>query len=124
MSPTTVKTSGLREFIRAADHAGPEVKAVVRGELRETGEAVRSRAAALFQKYDAGSAATFGVAVRTTGVRVVQRKRKVTGIRPDYGALQMSRALLPAAAVELARTEVKLERAFDMIGDRLEGSGV
>jgi hypothetical protein len=117
-----VKVKGLREFIRATDHAQRETKRLVREELAAAAEPVRAEAERRFSTIDAQSAAGYAVSVRRAGlVMVVQRLRKVTGLRPDYGALQMRNALLPALAAKEGQVEHRLERAVDEIADRMEG---
>lgn len=118
-----VTTTGLREFIRAVDAAGKETKRQVRKRLREVGELVRDDARSLFAPYDGGSAAGYGVSVRRVGrVTVEQRRRKTTGKRPDYGALQMRKALLPAAEQNQAELVKRFEQALDDIADVFERS--
>ena len=58
-------------------------------------------------------AAGYKVRVRQSGVAVQQSLRKTTGKRPDYGALQMRRALLPALDANEAETMQKVEAALD-----------
>ena len=92
------RVNGLREFIRACDNADKDTKRYVRQELRDAADTVREDAEQLFQKYSPESAAGYRVRVRqSTGVSVEQSLRKVTGLRPDWGSLQMRKALLPAA---------------------------
>lgn len=117
-----VKVKGLREFLRATDRAGRETKRLVREELRSAAEPVRAEAQRLFSDVDAGSAAGYAITVRKAGVvAVYQRRRKVTGLRPDYGALQMREALLPALGRKQAQVEARLQRAVDGIANRMEG---
>lgn len=122
MAEGTVKITGLRELIRAADASGKETKKQVRDRLRTVGELVKGEARSLFADIDAGSAAGYGVSVRRTGlVAVEQRRRKTTGRRGDYGALQMRRALIPALANKTTEVEAEFERALDDIADIFEG---
>lgn len=117
-----VKIRGLREFIRATDRAERDTKRLVREELKEAAEPVRAEAERRFSTIDAQSAAGYAVSVRRAGlVLVLQRLRKTTGLRPDYGALQMRDALLPALAAKEGQVEHALERAVDRIADRMEG---
>jgi hypothetical protein len=116
----TVRVRGLREFQRAAARAGKESRTEVRAALREAAEPVRSEAVALFTPVDARSAAGYRVAVRQRGVAVEQRLRKTTGRRPQYGALQMTRALLPALKRHEHTIERRVERALDRIADHFE----
>jgi hypothetical protein len=116
----TLRVRGYREFLRAANKAGPDTKKEVRSAFREVGEAIRAEAVARFSSVDARSAVGYRVAVRQRGVAVEQRRRKTTGLRPDYGALQMRRALLPALRANEAETERRMERAIDRVADHFE----
>lgn len=113
----TLHVRRYREFLRAVNHAGRETRAAVRRELRAVAEPVRRDAAARFQKYDKRSAAHFRIAVTQRGVFVEQGLRKVTGLRPDYGALQMRKALLPSLRDNELTLESRMEHAIDLIAD-------
>jgi hypothetical protein len=115
-----VVVRGYRELLRACDHAGEETKTAVRGAFRLVGEAVRSDASARFAPYDGRTAAGYRTRVRQSGVVVSQSLRKTTGTRPDYGGLQMRKALLPALGHESRETELALERALDRVCDHFE----
>lgn len=111
-----VRVDGLREFISAADAAGKETKKAVRKALREVGGIVKNDARARFASTDARTAGRFGVSVRKTGmVSVEQRLRKTTGKHPDFGALQMRRALVPALEAKRGEVEKGLEEAVDRL---------
>lgn len=116
----TVRVRGLREFNRAVRLAGPDSRRELRHAFVEVGEAVRREASERFRPIDADSAAAYVVRSRARGIAVESRKRKTTGTRPDFGALQMRKALLPAASAEEHETERRLERAFDRVGDHFE----
>lgn len=117
----TVRVEGLREFLHATDRADKATKKLVRDELRKAAEPVREEARRLFERYDVDSASTYGISVRKVGlVTVEQRKRKTSGTRPDYGRLQMSRALYPAAETEEGTVTSLLEQAVDRLADQFE----
>lgn len=113
--PDEIYVKGYREFVRACTHSSAEVRKGLRAALREAGNLVRDEARSLFSKYDERSASKYGTTVRQSGVSVEQRLRRVTGKRPDYGALQMRRALLPARGREMPKVEQGLERMLDEI---------
>ena len=92
----TVKVTGAKELERGFRQMRKQVLRELRPELRKAGELVRTEASTLFSSIDARSAAGYKVRVRAKGVAVEQSLRKVTGLRGDYGALQMRRALIPA----------------------------
>lgn len=110
-----VRVSGFREFMRAAAQTEPDIEKRIKDAFKEAGEPVRRYAAAAFARYDTRSAAGYKVLVRQRGVAVVQSLHKVTGLRPDYGSLQMRKALLPGLYVMLPETEKALEEAFDKV---------
>lgn len=121
MAAGTVRVKGLRELVRAADASGKETKKQVRARLRTVGELVRDESRSLFSDIDSGSAAGYAVRVRRAGLVVVeQRRSRVTGLRGDYGALQMRRALLPGLANKSTELEREFEQALDDIADIFE----
>lgn len=110
-----VVVRGYRELLRACDRSGRETKRAVRGAFRNVGEVVRADAARDFSKFSEKSAAGFKVRVRQRGVSVEQSLRKTTGRRPDWGALQMTKALLPARAADEALIQLQFELALDKV---------
>lgn len=118
-----VKTRGIGELIRAADAAGKETKKLVRDKLRQAAEPVLESARARLQPINATSAAKLGISVRRTGiVSVEQRMKKTTGLHPEYGGLQMRRALVPALDEHQSEIETSLGKAVDEIADHFERS--
>lgn len=120
MPAETLRVTGLTTFIRACDRAGPDTKKEVRSAFRDVGDDVKAEATRLFDRIDERSAAGYRVSVRQTGVSVYQSIRKTTGLRPDYGALQMRKGLLPALAAKETATEARLEKAMDRVADHFE----
>lgn len=116
----TVRVKGLREFQRALAKGDKETKKQVRDRLKKVGEIVRVAAAERFSGIDAGSASGFRVAVRQRGVAVEQSRKRTTGLRGDYGALQMRRALVPAVDEKEGEVVDEFERALDDIADIVE----
>jgi hypothetical protein len=116
-----VRVKGLREFQRALRTADKETRKKVQDRLKEAGDVVRASAADRFAAIDAGSASGFRVKSRQRGVSVEQTKRRVTGKRGDYGALQMRRALIPALEDNEERVVDELDRALDEIKRIVEG---
>lgn len=116
----TLRVKGYREFLRAASRAEKESKKEVRAALREVAEPVRAEAASLFETVDPRSAAGYRVRVRQRGVSVEQSLRKTTGKHPEFGALQMREALLPALARKEGEIERGMEDAIDRIADHFE----
>jgi hypothetical protein len=110
-----LQVEGYREFMRATARADSELKRYVRGALKEVGEVVRREAAVRFAPIDLRSAAGYRTSVTQRGVAVYQSIPRTTGNRPDYGRLQMQRALLPAAYANTERVEQKMEDAIDLV---------
>jgi hypothetical protein len=114
---------GYRELIRGLKQLTPDSKREIRKAFKHSGEAVQHEALARFQPIDARSAAHFKVGVTQRGVRVYQSLRKTTGKHPEYGAMQMRRALIPARASEAPKTEQALEQVLDKVADRFNRGG-
>lgn len=117
---STVRLRGYREFKRAARNAGPDARREFREAFADVGEGVRAESERRFARYDPRSASGYRVGVRASYVIVYQSFRKTTGQRPDYGALQMRKALLAAAASEESDINERLETAVDRIADHFE----
>ena len=117
----TVKVDGLKEFNRDVRKAEKDTRKVVRDRLREVGDVVRVDAANRLQEYDDRSARGLKVRVRAAGIFVEQSLRRTTGLRPDYGALQMTRALIPAVEATEPQMVREMEKAADELADIVEG---
>lgn len=88
--------------------------AELRVELREIGGNVASEATKLFSEIDEYTAKGFKARVRPAGVLVVENtRRKTTGEHPEYGALMMRKALLPARSIKMEETTERFELAMD-----------
>ena len=96
MATGTVRVKGLRELQRDFRKMEGVLSKELREGLRAAAEPVRREAQALFESVSADSAAGYKVRVRARGVAVEQSRRRTTGLRRDYGRLQMARALIPA----------------------------
>lgn len=74
-----------------------------------------------FSRYDSGSASGYRTYVRRSGmISVEQSRRKTTGKRPDYGALQMRKALVPALDEHSDDVVRETEAAMDDVADIFE----
>jgi len=65
-----------------------------------------------------GTASGYRVSVSGRGVFVRQSRRKTTGLRPDFGALQLREALEPALERNESQVFREVERAIDRTIDR------
>jgi hypothetical protein len=119
MPAETIRVKGLREFVRACDHAGRDTKREVRSAFRDVGETVRAEWSRRFATVDARSAAGYRVSVRQRGVSVVQSLRKTTGLHPEYGSLQ-ERYGIGALRHEQHVVEDRLEHAIDRVADNFD----
>ncbi len=116
----TVRVTGYKEFLKACKDAPRDVRKEVRTAFRHVGDAVRADAARRFSPVDQRTAAGYRVFVRQRGVGVEQSLRKTTGKHPEFGALQMRRALIPAAKAEQSGTERALEEALGRVAHIFE----
>jgi hypothetical protein len=113
--PNEILFTGLSELLRASRDAGGATQTEVRAALAKSGEIVQADAVPRMAKYSTKSAAGFKVRVRQRGVSVEQSLLKTTGLRPDWGALQMRKALLPAVERKFPQVEAEFEKALDEI---------
>ncbi len=90
----------------------------LRAELREAGDIVRDESRSRFSGISPRSAAGYRTVVRARGVAVEQRLGRTTGARPDFGALQLRRALNPALEAKTGEVERQLEGMLDRLGSR------
>jgi hypothetical protein len=90
-----------------------EAQKAVRDALREAAWPVAADARSRISKYN--EVGPVGISVRQRGVSVEQRKRTVTGERPDFGALQMTKGFIPALNDNAEETYKGVEIAFDVL---------
>jgi hypothetical protein len=117
---TKVVVRGYKELIQASRLADKATRKEMRATFRKVGDPVRQEAAALFARYDARSAAGYRTYVRQRGISVEQSIRRTTGKHPEFGALQMTRALLPSLEDNRDKTEQAFEDAVDRVCDLWE----
>src|SRR4051812_31611934 len=99
----SIRYEGLREVAQALREVDRGALVELTKDLGEVGGVVERDARSRFDRIDAASAAGFDTRVRVNSsslglVTVGQKLRKTTGRRPDFGALQVTSALLPARA--------------------------
>jgi hypothetical protein len=114
----TLRIENYRQFMQTVARADKATRKAVRDELRQSGEHVRADSARLFASTDPRSAAGYRVRVRQRGVAVEQSLRRTTGKHPEFGTLQMRRALLPSLYGNEDRTVRELEQAMGRIAAR------
>jgi hypothetical protein len=113
----TVRIHGLREFQRALKEADEDTRNGLREQLAAAGEIVAEEARSRFAFYSPVSAAGYQPLVRMKGVAVRQTLRKTTGLRPDFGALQMRRALEPALDAKQQEVVKSIEDMLERMAD-------
>ena len=112
-----VRVEGLRALERALRASDKDSLKALRKELREAGKLVSTEARTRFSGVHPYSA--MGIRPRTRSgltVTVEQTRKRTTGKRPDFGALQMRRALVPALEDQRDKVEERVERAIDRVG--------
>jgi hypothetical protein len=112
-----VRVRGHREFQAALKVADREGKRLIRARLRKAGDVIKVDARSRFAPVSAKSAAGFRTAVRARGISVEQSKRKTTGKHPEFGGLQMRRALIPALESNRGVVLHELNAAAEDIAD-------
>lgn len=120
MPTQTRRVKGYREFLRACQRAEKSTNKEMRAALAKAAEPVRAEAARIFEAVHARSAQGYRVKVRQRGVSVEQRLRKTTGAHPEFGALQMREALIPALDSNADEIDRGLVNAVDEIADIFE----
>jgi hypothetical protein len=121
VSSAGIKITNLRQFHRALKDYDEDLKRELEQELKDAGDIVRTEARRRFSAIDVRSAAGFRPRVRGFGrVVVEQSRRRTSGLRGDFGSLQMRRALIPAVADNQGRVLEAVESMLDRIG-RQEG---
>ena len=117
----TVKVKGLRELNSALKRYDRALQKDLEVGLREAAQAVADNARSRFSAIDSRSAGGFRPRLRGFGrVVVEQRYRRTTGKHPEFGSLQMRRALLPAMREEEPVVIKEIEHLLDVLG-REEG---
>ena len=117
MASGAIKVEGLRELERALRASDKDAAKGLRKELREAAKVVALDARGKFAGVDGFSAMGIRPRVRAGLVAVAEQSRKrTTGKRPDYGSLQMRRALVPALWDKRDEIEERVELMLDSVG--------
>jgi hypothetical protein len=109
-----VDPRSYRDTVRGFRDMDKDVAKGLRKQLRESGQLVQRTAAQLFEPVSPHTAGGYKVRVRQRGVAVEQSLRRTTGQHPEFGALQMRTALLPA----LDRNEPEVVAGINNVLDR------
>jgi hypothetical protein len=109
-----VKVKGLRELHRALKKYDSDLKPELESRLLDAGRIVQDEARNLFSVIDTRSAMGFRARLKGFGrVVVEQRRRKTTGQHPEFGSLQMRRALIPAVSDSETKVMNEMEDLLD-----------
>jgi hypothetical protein len=112
MAAATVRIIGLKELQRALRQVDKSLGADFKNELKKAGEPVARSAASKLDRYQ-GASTNVRVHALGKGVFVRQQARKVTGLRGDFGAVQMRNAFEPALDENAHRIGRDVEDALD-----------
>ena len=113
----TVRIQGINDLVRSFGRIDKNLRKEVQKELSKAAEIVRDDARARFRGVDARSAMGFRARVRTGQSYVEQRYGRTTGQHPEFGVLQMRRALLPALWSNRGKVEKSLENMLDKLAN-------
>lgn len=117
MAVETVRIKGLRELNRALKNYDKDLNKDLERELLAAATLVKEDAYQRFVGVDLKSAGGFRPRIRGFGrVVVEQRYRKTTGQHPNFGSLQMRRALLPALSAQEEPVMKAVEGMLDRLG--------
>jgi hypothetical protein len=112
MAAATVRITGLKELQRALRQVDKSLGADFKNELKKVGEPVARSAASKLTRWR-GASTKVRVHPLGKGVFVRQQARKVTGLRGDFGELQMRDAFEPALDENQHRIVQDLDDAID-----------
>ena len=113
-----IRIEGLAQLERAFRACSDDLRRDLQKELNEAGKIVAEDARSRLARYSARSSMGIRSRIkRRTEVVVEQRRRRTTGQRGDWWALQMTRALLPARAAKRKDVVERLDRMLDNIAD-------
>jgi hypothetical protein len=110
-----VRVHGYKETARALDKVNRQAKKRVFVALATAAEPVAATARDLISRYEGASLNTIRPRASVRGVFVTQGARKVTGKRPDFGALEMTHGLIPALHEHEDDIVVRVELALDSL---------
>lgn len=115
MAAGTVRIRGLRETVVAFKRLDAGLPTVVTDELKKAAEPVAAEARATIGRYRGAKTETIKTRAKGRGdVFVTQGARKKTGLRGDFGALQM-RHLMDALDSHQHEIYAGVEHALDEI---------
>lgn len=113
MSGFTVRVDGLVALMAALKAAEGNLDTIWKQELRQAGDIVKGDATGRGARYS--GIGPYRTVVRARGVSVEQSAGKVTGLRGDFGALQMRNVLEPALDANAGEVNAAVEKGLDRV---------
>jgi hypothetical protein len=110
-----VRVEGLQAVYRGLAAIDRDAYKELRLSLIAAAEPVAASARDKISRYQGASLGTIKPRASVRGAFVTQRAKKVTGKRPDFGALQMTRGMIPA----LDEHEDEIHAAAEAVQDLL-----
>jgi len=116
----TVRVKGYREVMRALNAVDKDTRKSVLAGLKEAALPIAEDARGLLGGYAGLSTSTIVPRAVGNGVFVTQKAKKTTGLRPDFGALQMRQGLLPAV---MSHQDTIADKVDDALGKLINKEG-
>ena len=117
MASGSVRLHGYRETMRALRKCEKGARDAWKDAFKEVARPIAEEAQSRLARYQGISLGTIGPRVVTSGVFVTQRAKKRTGLRGDFGSLQMRVGLLPALEANEGKIDKAVEKALDDLTD-------
>jgi hypothetical protein len=110
-----MSVEGWREAVRSFDAVDRKAKRTMLKGLREAAGPIAEDVRSRLERYNEISLGTIRPSAGVRGVYIRQYKKRVTGNRPDFGALQMRRGFIPAAYGHEGDIAGAVSAAFDLM---------
>ncbi len=111
----TIRVRGYRETARALQRVNKGAKLALYAGLRDAADPIAQDARSRLSGYQGIKTSSIRPRVGVRGVYITQGAKKTSGLRPDFGSLQMRVGLLPAAYSRQDDIVTKVEEAFILL---------
>jgi len=111
----TLRVRGYREAARALNTVDKKTRATMLLGMKRGAKPIAADARSLLSRYQGLNTSSIQPRAVATGVYVTQKQGKKTGLRPDFGSLQMTQGLIPAAYRNADQLEHSVELALDVL---------
>lgn len=118
MATSTVRVHGIKEVNAAFRKIDKQLASQFGADLKKAAEPVATTARQKVTRYAGASVNTIRTRRSGPTVLVEQGARKVTGKRPDFGALQMRTVLVPALDEQAAEVYDRVDKVLSSYADR------